>query len=167
MTRPATIEFQAGRSRTRHGLVIGAVCAAVGLALLLFAGESVADRHWLGGLLMVLGAGVALYAWYTGQQAGEELRIDENGVWLREWDLTVPWAVIEDVYQSGSRVQPFVTIRVCDTEAFLARLSQEEARGLRGNRLWKDPELRIPYNAIEATRDEMLDALQAGLSDYR
>ena len=167
MTRPTAIEFQAGQSKTRHGLIIGTLCASVGLAILLFAGESVPDRHWLGGLLVVIGAGVALYAWYTGQQAGTGLRIDENGVRLREWGLTVPWAVIEDVYQTGTRMQPFVTIKVRDAGAFLARLSQEEARGLRGNRLWKDPELRIPYNAVEATRDEMLDALQAGLSDYR
>ena len=166
MTRPATIEFQAGRSRTRHGLVIGTVCAAFGLALLLFAGEGVADRQMLGSLLLALGAGVALYAWYTGQQAGTQLRIDEHGVWLREWGLTVPWAAIEDVYQTGSRLQLFITIKLRDAEAFLASLSRDEARALRANRLWKDPELRIPYNAVEATRDEMLDAIRAGISEH-
>ncbi len=166
MNPSAVREFQIGRTKMQHGLVIGGVCAVIGLATLLFAGESAPERQWPGGLLLALGAGVALHAWYSVQHAGTQLRMDEDGIWFREWGLTVPWAAIEDVYQSGSRLQPFVTISLGDAEAFLAGLSNKDARGLRRNRLWKAPELRIPYSAVEASRDEVLDALRAGLREF-
>ena len=69
MNPSAVREFQIGRTKMQHGLVIGAVCAVIGLATLLFAGESVPDRQWPGGLLLALGAGVALHAWYSARRA--------------------------------------------------------------------------------------------------
>lgn len=165
--RPSAIkEFKVNRAKMHHGLVISAVCAAAGLAALLSGGESLPERQWSGGLLLALGAGVALHAWYSVQRAGVQLRLDEDGIWFREWSLTVPWAAVEDVYQSGSRMQPYVTISLRDTEAFLAGLSGKDARRLRANRLWKAPELRIPFSAVEASRDEILDALRGGLREY-
>lgn len=154
-------EFRIGQSKRRHGLVVGGACGVVGLALLL-GGESVAEQRWLGGLIAVLGVGVAWHGLRVGRDRGPHLRIDRDGVFFREWGLTVAWRDIEDVYQSGSRVQPFVTVRLRDPARFQARLAAAEARALKGNRLWKSPELRIPYNAVEATRDEILAALEAG-----
>ena len=166
MNPSAVKEYQAGRTKMQQGLVIGAVCGVIGLATLLLAGENAPERHWPGGLLMALGAGVALHAWYGVRRAGPQLRMDEDGIWFREWGLTVPWAAIGDVYQSGSRLQPYVTVSVRDAEAFLAGLSNEDARGLRRNRLWKPPELRIPFSAVEASRDEVLDALRTGMGEF-
>ena len=163
MTGPRVIEFQPGRSRPRNGAIIGALCTLVGLAILLFAGEEVPDRHWVGGLMLVLGPGIALHAWRRGRPGGVHLRIDGEGVYFRDWGLTVPWREIEDVYQTGSRLQPFVALKIRSPQGLLAALGDDDARALRRNPLWRDPELRIPFSAVEASRDELLGAIESGL----
>lgn len=163
MIEPVTREFQVGRSKTRHGLVVAALGILVGVGALLFTDESAAGGQWVAALLIVLGIGVGVHAWRSARPSAAHLRIDAAGVTFREWGATVPWREIADVYQSGSRVQPFITLRVGDPDRFLAALPPEEARALRRNRLWKPPELRIPYNAVEASRDEVLAAIQSGL----
>jgi hypothetical protein len=167
MSDPPVREFAASRSRTQHGYLIGGLCALLGLALLFLAGEQIPDRHLLGAVVLALAAGIAWHAWRSGGQAGVHLRIDQNGVALRDWGTRIAWTQIKDIYQSGSRLQPFITLEVRDPEAFLASLPPDEARALRGNRLWRTPELRIPFNAIEAPRDEILEALEAGMAHYR
>ena len=162
MTDDWVREFQIGRSKSRHGLLIGALCLGLGVATLAFFRESVADSQWIGTVLVALGAGVAIHAWRLGRTPGAHLRLTEEGVYFREWGATVPWDAIADVYQSGSRLQPFVTLRVADPERLLAAVPQEQARGLRRNRLWKPPELRIPYSAVEASRDQVIEAIEAG-----
>jgi hypothetical protein len=163
MTGGPVQEFQIGRSKVRHGFVIAAIGILVGAATLLFADESVADSDWIGAVLVVMGIVVGVHAWRTGRTPGAHLRVDAAGVYFREWGATVPWSEIADVYQSGSRLQPFITLRIGDPERLLAGLPQEEARSLRRNRLWKAPELRIPYSAVEASRDEILAAIQNGM----
>jgi hypothetical protein len=165
MTEGPVQEFQIGQSKARHGLVIAAISILVGAGTLLFAEESVADSHWIGAVLIVLGIGIGVHARRTGLTPGAYLRIDAAGVYFREWGMTVPWREIADVYQSGSRLQPFVTLRIGDPERLLAGLPQEEARKLKRNHLWKPPELRIPYSAVEASRDEILAAIENGLRD--
>lgn len=165
MTEDPAQEFQIGQSKARHGFVIAAIGILVGLGTLLFADESVADSDWIGAVAMALGIGVGVHAWRTGRTPGAHLRIDATGVYFREWGVTVPWREIADVYQSGSRLQPFVTLRVGDPERLLAGLPQEEARKLKRNRLWKAPELRIPYSAVDASRGEILAAIQNGMRD--
>ena len=164
MTERPAQEFGIGRSKLTHGLVIAAVGVLAGLGTFLFGGENVADRHLMGGVLVAMGVAVGVHAWRTGRTLGAHLRIDADGVTFREWGVTVPWGEIADAYQSGSRLQPFITLRVGDPERFLAALPQDEARKLRRNRLWKPPELRIPYSAVEASREEILAAIQSGLS---
>jgi hypothetical protein len=146
-------------------LVIAAISILIGAGTLLFAGESVTDSNWIGAVLIVLGIGIGVHARLTGQTPGAHLRVDTAGVYFREWGVTVPWREIADVYQSGSRLQPFVTLRIGDPERLLAGLPQEEARKLKRNHLWKSPELRIPYSAVEASRDEILAAIQNGMRD--
>jgi len=165
MTEDPVQEFQIGQSKARHGLVIAAISILAGLGALLFADESVADSDWIGAVLVALGIGIGAHAWRTGRTPGAHLRVDTAGVYFREWGATVPWREIADVYQSGSRLQPFVTLRIGDPERLLAGLPQEEARKLKSNHLWKVPELRIPYSAVDASRDEILAAIQNGMSD--
>ena len=165
MTEDPVQEFQIGQSKARHGLVIAAISILAGLGALLLADESVTDSDWIGAVLIVLGIGVGVHAWRTGRTPGAHLRIDAAGVYFREWGVTVPWREIADVYQSGSRLQPFVTLRIGDPERLLAGLPQEEARKLKRNRLWKAPELRIPYSAVDASRGEILAAIQNGMRD--
>ena len=163
MTELQAKEFGIGQSKAKHGLVIAAIGILVGAGTMTFGGEQVADRFWMGGLLVALGIGIGLHAWRTGHTPGAHLRIDAEGVAFREWGATVPWREIADVYQSGSRLQPFITLLLGDPERLLAGLPEGEARKLRRNRLWKPPELRIPYSAVEASRDEILAAIQSGL----
>lgn len=165
MAEPKTREFQIGKSKSQHGFVVGGFCGIVGLVMLLFVGQEVAQRYWIGALMLALGLSISLHAWRTGRTRGGYLRLDADGVSFREWGATVPWGEIADVYQSGSRLQPFITLRVRDAERFLAGLPQDEARRLGRNRLWKAPELRIPYSAVDAPRDEILSAIETGIEE--
>lgn len=164
MTDHPVQEFRIGQSKVRHGLVVAGLGIVVGAATLLFADDSVADSQWIGGLLLAFGLAIGVHAWRTGRRAGAHMRVDADGVYFREWGATVPWGEIADVYQSGSRLQPFVTLRVRDPARLLAVLPEDAARKLGRNRLWKPPELRIPYSAVEATREEMLAAIRGGLA---
>jgi hypothetical protein len=157
-------EFRIGQSKVRHGLVVAGLGMVVGAATLFFADDSVADRDWIGGLLLAFGLAIGVHAWRTGRRPGAHMRVDADGVYFREWGATVPWDEIAEVYQSGSRLQPFVTLRVRDPTRLLGVLPEDAARKLRRNRLWKPPELRIPYSAVEATREEILAAIQGGLA---
>jgi hypothetical protein len=134
MSSDAAQEFRASQSKTRHGLFIGAMLAVFGFWALFLAGESIPNRYWLGGLNLALGLAISLYAWAAGRNPGAALRIDDGGVWFRDWGLAVPWPAIDDVYQTGTRLQPFVTIRVADPGRFVASLEEKKARRLRGNR---------------------------------
>ncbi len=165
MTEGPVQEFQIGQSKARHGLVIAAISVLAGAGTLVFADESVADSDWIGAVLVALGIAIGVHAWRTGRTPGAHLRVDAAGVYFREWGATVPWREIADVYQSGSRLQPFVTLRIGDPERLLAGLPQEDARKLRRNPLWKPPELRIPGSAVEASRDELLATIENGLRD--
>jgi len=165
MTEGPVQEFPIGRSKARHGFVIAAIGILVGLGILLFADKNVTDSHWMGAVLVAMGIGVGVHAWRTGRMPGAHLRVGAAGVYFREWGATVPWSEIADVYQSGSRLQPFITLRIADPERLMASLSEEEVRRLKRNRLWKKPELRIPYSAVEASRDEILAAIQNGMTD--
>ncbi len=158
-------EFGVAKSKVRHGLIIGIGLAALGSYTLLFPGERVSDRVWMGPLTIALGLGIALYAWRLGA-AGVQLRIDARGVWFKDWELTLPWQALSDIYQTGTRLQPFVTLRIADPESFAASLSEAEARALRGNRLWKPPDLRIPNGAVGATIPEISEALLAARRIY-
>ena len=159
-----TVEFQVAAAKTKHGLILGSLLIVIGLGVLVFGGGSVEGHVATGGLALLLGLGVAAYVLWTGRRAGPQLRVDETGVWFKDWGLRVPWRDIEDAYQSGTRLQPFVTLRLRDPEAFLAGLGAGEAKALLGNRLWKAPELKIPNTAVEASQREVLDAVLAGLS---
>lgn len=157
-------EFRIGQSKVRHGLVVAGLGMVVGAATLFFADDSVSDRDWIGGLLLAFGLAIGVHAWRTGRRPGAHMRVDADGVYFREWGATVPWDEIADVYQSGTRLQPFVTLRVRDPTRLLDVLPEDASRKLRRNRLWKPPELRIPYSAVEATREEILAAIQGGLA---
>jgi hypothetical protein len=165
MVEPNMREFQIGRSKSQHGFVVGGFFVIVGLIMLLFVGQQFVERHWIGALMLGLGVSIGIHAWRTGRTHGGYLRVDADGVYFREWGATVPWSEIADVYQSGSRLQPFITLRVRDAERFLAGLPQADARKLSRNRLWKAPELRIPYSAVDAPRDEILNAIETGAEE--
>lgn len=155
-------EFQTAAGKTLHGFILSGLLAVVGLGILGF-GDGAIDDHILTGIFaLAMSAAAAGHTWWTNRDPTPPLRIDDNGVWFREWGQTVPWADIADAYQGGTRLQPFVILRIRDPKRFIAGLDPAGTRALRGNRLWKAPELRIPVSAVAANPREVLDAVLAG-----
>ena len=158
-----SVEFQVAAAKTKHGLILGSFLLVIGLGILLFGSGLVEGHVATGGLVVLLGLAVVGYTLWARRQAGPQLRIDDDGVWFKDWGVCVPWREIEDAYQSGTRLQPFVTLRLRDSRAFLAGLGADKAKALQGNRLWKAPELKIPNAVVEASQREILEAVLAGL----
>lgn len=158
------MESRVARTKVQHGLALAGLLTAVGLAAIFLLQDPRGDGLWVGLVLLALGLGVGLHAAWRGRDPSAALRIDEAGVWFRDWGCQVPWGQIEDAYMAGSRLQSFVALKTGDPESFLASLAQPEARKLRGNRLWKAPELRIPSGAVEASQQEILAAIRGRLA---
>ena len=159
-------EFGGGRTRAQHGMLLSAVLAVVGLGSLFFGAPSVPDAELVGAVVLVLAAGVLAVVMRNARDTRARLVLDRDGVWFRDWDIAaVPWAAIDTVLTSGSRLQAFITLSLRDPERFLNALPPAERAGLTSNRLFRRPELRIPHNALDAPLDEVLAALRSGLED--
>lgn len=159
-------EFGGGRTRAQHGMLLSAVLAVVGLGSLFFGAPSVPDAELVGAVVLVLAAGVLAVVMRNARDTRARLVLDRDGVWFRDWDIAaVPWAAIDSVYTSGSRIQAFITLSLRDPEGFLSALPRAERARLTSNRLFRRPELRIPHNALDAPLDEVLAALRSGLED--
>jgi hypothetical protein len=165
MAAQAAREFGVGKSKARHGLVLALCLLALGCWVLFLADDSIPDRQWIGLVAAALGLGIGFHALRAFRTTAVQLRIDERGVWFKDWDVTVPWRDVSGVYQTGHRLQPFVTLRLAHPEAFVQSLPGPAARKLRHSRLWKEAELKIPQGAVEASQRELLDLLRAGLKD--
>lgn len=161
MSSGAGQEFRASRSKARHGAFVGSLLVVLGLWVIFLAGDTVPNRNWLGALNLVLGLAIAFFAWTASRKRGVSLRLDDRGIWFQDWGLTVPWRVIHEAYPTGTRLQPFIAVQIKDAKSFVASLPEQEARALRGNRLWKPPELKIPFGAVEASHQVILDAITA------
>ena len=157
-------EFRTSRTRVQHGILLSVVLALIGLGTLLFAGPSVRDAGLVGALALVLSAVVAFVVLRNARDTQARMVLDRNGIWFRDWQIgPVPWAAIDDAYTSGSRLQAFVALHLRDPEGMLAGLPEAERKALRGNRLYRSPELRIPHGALDAPLDEVLAAIKAHL----
>ncbi len=159
-------EFGGARTRAQHGMLLSAVLAVIGLGSFFFGGPSVPDAELVGAVVLVMAAGVLAVVMRTARDRRPRLVLDRDGVWFRDWDIAaVPWAALDTVYTSGSRLQAFITLSLRDPERFLNALPPAERAGLTSNRLFRRPELRIPHNALDAPLDEVLAALRSGLED--
>ncbi len=157
-------EFRASRIRVQHGILLSVVLALIGLGTLLFAGPSVRDAELVGALALAMSAVVSFVALRNARDTRARMVLDGEGIWFRDWRIgPVPWAAIGDAYTSGSRLQAFVSLHLRDPEGFLAGLPEAERKALRGNRVVKLPELRIPHGALDAPLDELLTAIKAHL----
>ncbi len=157
-------EFHASRTRVQHGILLSVLLALVGLWALLFAGPSVRDAEWVGGVALTIAAVMLFMVLRNARGAAARMVLDGDGIWFRDWEIgPVPWAAIDDTYTSGSRLQAFVVLPLRDADAFLAALPPAERKALRANRLYRAPELRIPHGALDASFDEILAAIKAHL----
>jgi hypothetical protein len=159
-------EFGAGTSRARHGFIMSGGLTALGLWILFLAGDSVPDRQLAGLLTLGLGIGISVYVWRKSRNTGVLLRIDAEGVWYRDWGLTVPWRQIDGVHHTGHRFQPYVSIRVRDPAALFGALPENQVGRLQSDRLWKSPHLRIPNGAVEVAQTELLEILRGALKEH-
>lgn len=154
-------EFHSSRSRVQHGLLLSALLALVGLWALLFAGPSVRDAELVAGVALAMSAVMAFVVLRKARDTSARLVLDGTGIWFRDWEIgLVPWAAIDDAYTSGSRMQAYVSLCLRDPDGFLAGLPATERKALRGNRLAKMPELRIPHGVLNASFDEILAAIK-------
>lgn len=157
-------EFQTSRTRFQHGILLTVMLALVGLWALLFAGPLVRDAEWVGTIALALSAVTLFVVLRNARDASARMVLDGDGVWFRDWEIgPLPWAAFDDAYTSGNRLQAFVSLHLRDPDGFLAGLPQAERTALRGNRLLKMPELRIPHGALDAPLDEILAAIKAHL----
>lgn len=152
-------EFAAAPQRRHHGFVIAALLAVLGLWLLILAPAGIPDRQAIGAGALVLSAGMVVFT-LRSQPKGTKLRIDSDGVWFDEWGLTVPWSQVFEIVTSGSRIQAYISLRLIDAEGFVAALPEAERNKLKGNRLFKVPEFRIPNAAVDASMEELLSCLR-------
>ncbi len=157
-------EFRASRIRVEHGILLGVVLALIGLGTLLFAGPSVPDADLVGAVVLVLSAVIFFMVRRSARDLSARMVLDTAGIWFRDWKIgPVSWAAIDDAYTSGSRLQAFVSLHLRDSDGFLASLPEAERKALRGNRLARLPELRIPYSALDAPLDQVLAAIKTHL----
>ncbi len=158
-------EFGGGTSRARHGFILSGGLTALGLWILFLAGDSVPDQQWAGLLTLGLGIAISVHVWRKNRDTGVLLRIDAEGIWYRDWGLTVPWEQIDGVHHTGHRFQPYVSISVRDPQALFGAQSEKLVGRLQSDRLWKSPHLRIPNGAVEVAQTELLEILRGALKE--
>lgn len=156
-------EYGLARARLQHGMLLAAVLAVIGLAMIALADASVTYGRLVGLINLVLAAGVAFTVWRKAQDMRPVLVIDGRGIWFRDWHLDfLPWPQVRDAYLDGSRVQTFVCIEVRNPQGLLAALPEDRRRMLESNRLIRLPHLKIPNGMVEASLDEIVAAIAAG-----
>ncbi len=156
-------EFQGSRTRVQHGFLLSAVLAMIGLVSLFFAGSSAPDAELAGVVALVMSAAMLVMVLRRARDHRPRMVLDRDGIWFRDWEIgTVSWAAIDDVYSGGSRLQTFITLRLRDPAGFVAALPDAERARLKGNRLYRSPDLRIPHGALDAPMADILGALRAG-----
>lgn len=160
-------EYRASASRAKHGFIIGGGTVTLGLWMAflagetMIAGETMSNQRETGMFLVLVGAAVAGYVWWNKRDPQAVLRIDETGVWCREWGVTVPWDRVGIINPTGNRLARLIVIRVEEADDFMASLPEAVSRKLTTNRLWKKPLLRLPDGYADAPLEELVATLRA------
>ena len=152
--------YAASKSKLKHGLIVAGLLAAIGLWLMLFAGDSIPDSRLIGGVNLAAALLIAGYSWQTTRDGETVLSFDETGVWYREWGVTAPWRDIADIYGFGARLNPQIALKLKDGERFFASLPGSKAQRLRAGRYYKNGLLLLPNNCAEVAFSELLHDLQ-------
>lgn len=159
-------EYAASTAKLKHGLVIAALLAVLGLWLLFFAGEAVPDSGLVGGINLIAALLIAGYSWYSSRSPATALTVGEDGVWYREWGVTVPWREVADVFTTGARLNPHIALQLENSAAFLGSLPGETAKRLKTSRYFKNGLLLLPNHCAEVAFPELLLTLQEGKRQF-
>ncbi len=161
-------EFRAAQTKVRSGVLLGAVLAAIGLAVMTFGASSISNAERIGAVILALAAVVLAVVLRGALDRRARLVLDEGGVWYRDWGIgTVPWREIAHASLGGTRTKTYVGIELRDTASFLAGLTASERKHLHHNRLVRLPVLQVPQGALDATLDEVLVVVQSGIEVSR
>ena len=156
-----TREFRIARAKLKHGALLAAVLAVIGLWALSPFGPEFADAALIGVINLALAAGVAFHIWRSARDPSPRMMVGHEGIWFRDWGLPgVPWEQIADAYLDGARFYSFISIELRDFDGLLAGIDERERTKLRANRLVKPPRLIIPDSTLDAQLSEILDAIQ-------
>ena len=153
-------DYAASKSKLKHGLIVAGLLAALGLWLMLFAGDAIPDSRLIGGVNLAAALLIAGYSWQTTRDGETVLSLGDETVWYREWGVSAPWREIEDVYGFGSRLNPHIALKLRDAERFFASLPGDKAQRLRTGRFHKNGLLLLPNNCAEVAFSELLHDLQ-------
>lgn len=158
--------FRLARTRSQHGLLLAAVLGLIGLAVLAVGEPTVPDAPLIGGLQLLIAAGISVSAIWMRRDRRPRLIVDGEGLWYHDWNLPkIPWAQVESVRMDGARVQGYVAVRLRDPEPFWAGLSEPERKRARGNRLLRDQELRILNGALDASLADVCETIRSAKAD--
>lgn len=161
-------EFYVARTKILHGMLLAAVLGVIGVGSIVAGDDMVPGAVLVGVVNLAIAAGIFYSAQRSVRDRRPHMVLDREGVWYRGWGVgKVRWAELLDTYPSGARVQAYISLRLADPEGFVAALPDGERTKLKGNRLYRSPELRIPHGALDEPLEEILNALRSGLSATR
>ena len=101
-------EYRSGRAKTRHGIVISAVLAVIGLGVLTLGTASIPDSGLIGAVNLALAAGVLIVVVRAGRDRRPRMVIDPEGLWYRDWKIgKVAWTQVAGASLGGSRLMSF------------------------------------------------------------
>ena len=165
---PARKEFRISRTKVQHGLLLGAVLAVIGLAVIGLGASVIPDAGLIGGLNLLIAAGILVSVMRSARDRRPRLVVDRSGIWYRDWEIgTVPWPEVADAAIAGPRLLSFLAVRLRDPDGYAARLPDAERAKLRSSRLYRAPVLRVPNGALDAPLEEILAAIEAGIEASR
>lgn len=157
-------EFRISRTKVQHGLLLATVLAVIGLAVIGIGASAIADAGLIGGINLVIAAGILVSVMRSARDRRPRLVVDRSGIWYRDWEIgTVPWPEVADAAIAGPRLLSFLAVRLRDPDGYAARLPDAERAKLRSSRLYRAPVLRVPNGALDAPLDEILAAIKAHL----
>lgn len=153
-------EYASSTAKLKHGLVIAALLAFLGLWLIFLAGDAIPDSRMVGGINLAAALLIAGYSWQTSRSTETVLTVGDDGVWYREWGAEVLWREVSDIQTAGARLNPQIALKLRDSERFFAGLSAERARKLKAGRYYKNGLLLLPNNCAEVAFSELLLTLE-------
>jgi hypothetical protein len=161
-------EFRGAKTKVWHGVLLGAVLAVIGLAVMTFSGSSIPNAELIGAVILVLAAVVLAVGLRGALDRQARLVLDGGGVWYCEWGIgAVPWSEIAHATLGGGGMKPYLGIELRDPMGFMAGLTASEQEHLHHNHLVRLPVLLVPQGALDASLDEILAAVESGIEASR